>query len=295
MANVEYSAAFLFVVAAGLFTIAAMILGVASSLGNTKSETRKLWLIFLTEFVIVGALAVPVYLGGIALFLFVLIAGLRGQYELMSLLSVNRHESIFQLTSIAGALVIISAWFLDLLGLLVASATIFLVLVVMVPFCKAYRYSIYSLLFPVAPVVFVLLIGRSDQGSFWLLFIYLLVEVNDAFALVFGKLIGKRNLFPVLSPSKTLGGLVSGVLISGITGILVSYYVTDLPIYSIVSLVMTVIVSGIVGDLALSKIKRTLGAKDFPAVLPFHGGLLDIYDSFLFAATIFYFVDLLIL
>ena len=104
-----------------------------------------------------------------------------------------------------------------------------------------------------------------------------------------GKTFGARKLAPQISPGKTveggLGGLILSTMILEIfaailtqhTGVQVKYGL--LTLYLILSSII-----GQFGDLAMSVIKRSAGIKDFGNLLPGHGGILDRFDSLLFAA-----------
>lgn len=121
------------------------------------------------------------------------------------------------------------------------------------------------------------------------------VEGNDVFAYLCGKTFGRRKLCPQTSPNKTRGGAVGAVvcttlLVAGgghflVVGGLSQWWPHLLTAGILVSL------SGQLGDLVLSSIKRDIGIKDTGTLLPGHGGLLDRFDSLLLASpVIFYFV-----
>jgi len=120
----------------------------------------------------------------------------------------------------------------------------------------------------------------------------LAIEANDVFAFVCGKTMGRRKLCPNTSPNKTIAGAVGALilttaLVSGI-GIFV-YKGTALESWPLLALLGVLLsLSGQLGDLALSSIKRDLGVKDMGAFIPGHGGLLDRFDSILLAAPVYF-------
>jgi phosphatidate cytidylyltransferase len=119
-----------------------------------------------------------------------------------------------------------------------------------------------------APVLLVALFG-----SIWL---------TDAVAYGGGRLLGRRRLAPTISPGKTIAGFVSGL----VGGLLPMVLYSQLPGWSFVELAglfFLVAASSQLGDLVESAIKRDLGVKDAPALIPGHGGLLDRFDSYFFA------------
>jgi CDP-diglyceride synthetase len=118
-----------------------------------------------------------------------------------------------------------------------------------------------------------------------LLLVYLAVESGDSAALLTGRLIGRRHPFPRLSPRKTLAGCVAGVLTAGGLGV-AGGVALGLPFVQAVLLAAAMAPAGLAGDLLVSAVKRAAGVKDFPPLLLRHGGVLDIYDSFLFGLPV---------
>jgi len=125
-----------------------------------------------------------------------------------------------------------------------------------------------------------------------MLFIYLLMltMVTDMFAYFIGISIGRRKLAPKISPKKTVEGFVGGLVVA-VTLATVFAEVFDIsPFPNLLVLILVGVVVSIaaqLGDLAASRIKRAHGAKDFSNLFPGHGGLLDRFDSTLFAALLF--------
>lgn len=124
----------------------------------------------------------------------------------------------------------------------------------------------------------------GTNGFLWIFAVFVTVEVGDAFALLCGKLFGRTKIFPRLSPRKTAEGLVGGLVLGGTASYLLGVHLLALPGFEAGLLALLFLSAGLAGDLLTSALKRARGVKDFPAVLARHGGVLDIYDSFLFAA-----------
>lgn len=125
-----------------------------------------------------------------------------------------------------------------------------------------------------------------------LILLFAAVELNDVFAYLFGKLIGKRKLIPRTSPNKTLGGALGALVATTVLIATVGHFIfrdtpLDHPSY-LIALGLVVSLSGQLGDLVLSSIKRDLGVKDMAATIPGHGGVLDRFDSMLLAAPAFF-------
>ncbi len=129
-----------------------------------------------------------------------------------------------------------------------------------------------------------------------LVLIFLSVELNDVFAYLVGKSLGRRKLAPNTSPNKTVAGAVGALVLTTLLVALVGSFVFDgtvlgrpVPLLLLGALVS---VLGQFGDLMLSSIKRDLGIKDMAATLPGHGGLLDRFDSvILVAPAVFHLVN----
>ncbi|ETN96854.1 phosphatidate cytidylyltransferase [Zhouia amylolytica] len=119
--------------------------------------------------------------------------------------------------------------------------------------------------------------------------IFILIWVNDSFAYLVGKSIGKNKLFPSVSPKKTIEGFAGGIVFALITAYLLFKYTNDeLSLIQWLILALVMVLAGNFGDLVESKFKRMAGVKDSGAILPGHGGLLDRLDSLLFAAPFAY-------
>jgi len=118
-----------------------------------------------------------------------------------------------------------------------------------------------------------------------LLGIFLIIWSYDIVAYFVGSFLGKRKIFPNISPNKTLEGTVGGLLFGIFAGFIVYKF---LNIYSLIDwLIMAslIVFGAFIGDLIESKIKRSANVKDSGKIMPGHGGLLDRFDSFLFAVV----------
>ncbi len=118
------------------------------------------------------------------------------------------------------------------------------------------------------------------------------VELNDVFAYLSGKLIGKRKLAPRTSPGKTIGGSLGALVGTTALVIWMGFHVfAGSPLATwphLIGLGLIISISGQLGDLMLSSIKRDLDLKDIGSTLPGHGGLLDRFDSLLLAAPAYF-------
>ena len=142
-----------------------------------------------------------------------------------------------------------------------------------------------SLLYP-----FVYLVRQlSDQGGDWMLFMFGTLWLSDTLAMFVGKAIGKRKLAPTVSPNKTVAGFVGGMTGGIIVALILGFWLLsnfDLYLLMIAGILISLI--GQIGDLVESCWKRAIGIKDSSAIIPGHGGVLDRFDSLLFAAPVLY-------
>ena len=124
--------------------------------------------------------------------------------------------------------------------------------------------------------------------------IFILIWINDTFAYIIGKSIGKNKLFESISPKKTVEGFIGGLLFSLFASIIISIYFLKMPVYFWIIIALIVGVFGTIGDLIESKFKRNANVKDSGTIMPGHGGILDRLDSVIFVAPfIFLFLQII--
>lgn len=116
-------------------------------------------------------------------------------------------------------------------------------------------------------------------------FLFLATAAGDGFAQVVGQWIGRRPIAPRVSPAKTVEGFLGGLCAAGVVAALVSGLVELSPVHAAAIGVLTG-VTGLVGDLSASWVKRRAGLKDYSSALPGQGGFLDRFDSLLGALAI---------
>lgn len=140
------------------------------------------------------------------------------------------------------------------------------------------------------PVVF--LVGNGVNGyhggdSLW--FLFGLLWVGDTAAMGIGSWLGKHKLAPAVSPNKTVEGLIGGIVGALVIGVVMYFWkFSHLGIGHTLILAAGCSICGQLGDLVESMWKRSLGIKDSSAIIPGHGGVLDRFDSLLFAAPFMY-------
>jgi len=149
--------------------------------------------------------------------------------------------------------------------------------------------SVLGPLYTCLPLALLILVDRFPRGNLWIFFLLAVIFLGDTGAFYVGRLIGKHKLYAPVSPGKTWEGALGGLLVSLSAGLLFSQLFRLHPWgLSMVLLTIGLSLSGQIGDLAESMIKRTYGVKDSGGILPGHGGILDRVDGLLFSIPILY-------
>lgn len=166
--------------------------------------------------------------------------------------------------------------------------------------------TIFSLIYPMALVSLAFALSREFPcgGTFAISFAIFLPVFSDTFAYLVGSTLGKRKLCPSISPKKTVAGAIGGLLgsvLCAVTFFLLFDFYAVIPVGYVtfsdsvavraVVFVVLGIVGGVlaeIGDLAASRIKRTMNIKDFGNIFPGHGGVLDRLDSIMFTLVMLF-------
>ena len=131
--------------------------------------------------------------------------------------------------------------------------------------------------------------GYEGENLKLVLFLILVTEMSDVLQYVYGKLMGKHPIAPVLSPNKTREGLIGGGATAVLLGALL-HPITPFTWYQATLFALLIVSSGFLGGLCLSAVKRNNGIKDFGALIKGHGGMLDRMDSLCFSAPAFFYL-----
>lgn len=123
---------------------------------------------------------------------------------------------------------------------------------------------------------------------------FVLVWTSDIFAYIAGSMFGKHKLMERISPKKTWEGSIGGLVFAIGAAYILSIFVDQLNLTEWMILTLIIVVSGTLGDLAESLLKRNAGVKDSGTIFPGHGGVLDRFDAVIFATPmVFIFINLL--
>lgn len=120
------------------------------------------------------------------------------------------------------------------------------------------------------------------------LFLIFITQFNDVCQYIWGKALGKHKIIPKVSPNKTWEGFIGGVVTVTLLSGLIAPYLTPLSVAQGFIAGTLIAVSGFIGDVVISSVKRDLNIKDSGTLIPGHGGLLDRLDSLIYTAPLFF-------
>lgn len=129
--------------------------------------------------------------------------------------------------------------------------------------------------------------GYAGRNLLLIAFLVIVVQSSDVLQYVWGKLLGRHQVAPLLSPSKTWEGFIGGVASATALGAAL-YWITPFTVEEAAAIALAINLMGFFGGLVMSGIKRDLGVKDWGHLIAGHGGVLDRLDSVLFAAPVFF-------
>ena len=125
-------------------------------------------------------------------------------------------------------------------------------------------------------------------GPGLLVYLLLLTALNDIAQYCWGKLLGRHKVVPSVSPGKTIEGLLGGMAVTTAVAIALAPVLTPFSLIHATGLGLILSLTGFIGDVTLSALKRDLGIKDSGTLLPGHGGILDRIDSLTYTAPLFF-------
>ncbi len=138
-----------------------------------------------------------------------------------------------------------------------------------------------------APALLMLDANGEGGGAKLLLFLLIVVQGSDVLQYIWGKLLGRHKIAPLVSPNKTWEGFIGGVASATLLGTAL-WWLTPFQPWQAAVMALVIALMGFSGGLTMSAIKRDRGVKDFGALIAGHGGILDRIDSLCFAAPVFF-------
>ncbi len=257
--------------------------------GLTEFEARTVsWL------VLVPLIVLPAYLGGWWLDAVVALIALQAMRELLDVTGVKGYGAW------ASFWVVVTVWLADI------HREAFYVIpgfvIILTSALPVLRKRTHGAVYEVGVVVFGLLylawlfsrliFLRAEPGGFGhVVFMGTCVAINDNAAYWAGKLFGRysRRLIPEVSPGKTVMGFLGGATATIAVALLFRFAIPAVSQRQVLVLAGLIALTGPMGDLVISVIKRDRGVKDMGTILPGHGGVLDRFDSILYTTPVYYF------
>lgn len=223
-----------------------------------------------------------------------------GLYEFFSLLKSAR-VPVYRLFGVSMGLIVSAAVFLGE-GITRSGEVLFLVLgclfLFVIQFARKDNHealvgialTLFGILYVSWFLSFLFKIRFLDGGPMWVAYLLSVTKSTDIGAYLVGSAVGRHPLIPHVSPKKSVEGLVGGLACATAVSVALG---PVLPVFfsaaHLAVLGLLLGAAGQIGDLSESLMKRFCGAKDSGRLFPGMGGTLDLVDSILFTAPIFYF------
>ncbi len=259
----------------------------------------------LTNRVLMAVLYGPVILfsfwkGGLALFFLMTAVVLVGEWELFSMSTSILRRPHRIVGYLAGLVMMVDTYVSSdphVLGILIAAmACYFLIEIYSGKDHKfeAVRHSFFITVYPALLASYLLKIDKLPytifgiETQFILVIMVGFVWMFDTASYFAGRIWGKEPFFPQLSPRKTREGFIGGFLSVLVMALIVSWITNWHEFHHFFVIGILTALSSQIGDLAESLIKRDMGVKDSSNLIPGHGGILDRFDSLIFAGPVIY-------
>ena len=156
---------------------------------------------------------------------------------------------------------------------------------------RSWTVTVAAAIYPGALLASGVALRTQSQGLEWLAYAILVTFASDTGAYGVGKLIGRHQLAPSISPGKTWEGAIGAVIATAIASATLASLLNleALPTLNALALGVGLSIAGQLGDLGQSWLKRRAGVKESGAFLPGHGGILDRLDSMVLILPIVYY------
>ena len=153
------------------------------------------------------------------------------------------------------------------------------------------QWGVMLMVFGLSHLAFLLVLpGREESvaGAGLVLFLVVLTQANDVAQFIWGKMLGKKKIVPKVSPNKTWAGFSGGVLTTTVLAVILAPLITPFSLFASIIAGLYIGLTGFIGDVNISALKRDLNIKDTSAIIPGHGGILDRVDSLTYTAPLFF-------
>lgn len=266
----------------------------------------------LSSVILVIITLAAIFTGGLVLAAVLAAISMIAFFELTKATGVHLKEQKINVLEVVGVLGIVgyyAAMYLTKSNVVMCFALVMTFLAIMIvyvfAFPKFHADKVMTTFFSVmyAPVLlsFIYLTRVLEDGVYIVWMIFISSWICDTCAYLVGVLIGKHKMAPKLSPKKSIEGAVGGVVGSALVGALFGYLIVAIAgneqeviiVFAMIGAAGAVISQ--IGDLAASAIKRDHDIKDYGKLIPGHGGIMDRFDSVIFAAPMIYFLAVFML
>lgn len=243
-----------------------------------------------------------IYSSDLVFFIVLLIFILMAAYEFSNLLVKAGYKNL-KLPTVIGSILIPFSFYIERVDVFLFSVFVisFLSLVIKLfgskPLDDTYRdvgFTFLNVFY--VPFYFSFIQLLKNINYHYIFYLLVIIWASDTFAYFFGIKFGKTRLYEIISPKKSVEGLISGLVGGVVVGVIYSLVFLKLSILHTFISSLLVAIAGVIGDLVESMFKRKAGVKDSGNLFPGHGGMLDRMDSLLFGAPVLYFyVEIFIL
>ncbi|MBU0573213.1 MAG: phosphatidate cytidylyltransferase [Candidatus Margulisbacteria bacterium] len=260
-----------------------------------KAEARSLWIKYLVWYLIIPVLFIPILLGKSYFVTVIMILSLLCYREFTRATGLWQDKT-FCWSGYLSIAMIFAGVYMDWYGLYTAMPIYCTLAIFAIPILRGdFKGMIQKTCLTVLGILYfgwffshVAFLSNMEFGMAHAVFLFILVELNDASAFICGKIFGKHKLNPNISPNKTWEGTVGALLITILFSFVFRFAIPEFSLWQVALIGILISIGGTLGDLTISFIKRDLDIKDMGKLIPGHGGLLDRFDSLIFAAPIFF-------
>lgn len=240
-------------------------------------------------------LIVIIFIGGLPLNIAIIGLSLLGLFELFRALKKLSFKPITSIAYFATLLIYLRLYYSDLTMDFIITFLLILLLSLTVIMGNKNFIDVSLTILGLIYIPFLLSFLVYLEGTVYIWIIFSIAFGTDTFAYLIGSQIGKHKLCPSISPKKSVEGAIGGIFGSILVTLIYSSIIGIGPWWSILLLSVLGSIASQLGDLSASKIKRYTGIKDFGKIMPGHGGMLDRFDSIIFASPVVYYYVLFFL
>ncbi len=282
---------------------------VASRRANADTRSQRLASL-RTWWVLAGMFAIAVCVGRLGACIFLCAASVLALLEFMTVAAIpdggRRTSCLVVSFVIFHYLCVYAEWHVGIVAVLpialpVALATLHIVSGVTAGYIRAtagVSWAALTLAYGVSHAFMLIPASGTGLASYrWLLYLVMLTEIDDIAQAVVGRRFGRRRITPKISPNKTWEGLFGGaaatiitaVALTALPGAVATHAGESVPVFWAAVSGLLICITGFMGDLNMSAVKRDGGVKDSSKRLPGMGGVIDRIDSLSFTAPAFYY------